>query len=122
MLIALLIYTCINALTTYNFSGFLITSALFFMASVSKINFSSQFRKAFIAFGFIYFIGATDQAIYYHVEVDTYFDRIQPYLVTAINAYLLVHLLSDGGRQGAGYNGLHSASFSCSWFRLSLRK
>lgn len=81
-----------------------------------------QFRKAFIAFGVVYFIGAIDQFLYYHFDLDTKFDRIQPYLVTAINAYLLVHLLSDGGRQGAEYNGLHSASFSRSWFRLSLRK
>jgi len=122
MLIALLIYTCINAITTTNFTGFIITAALFLVASVANINISSQFRRAFLWFGAVYFIGAVDQAIYYHVEVDTYFDRIQPYLVTAINAYLLAHLLSDGGKQGANSYGVRATTFCRRLFRLSLRK
>lgn len=122
MIYALLIYTCINAITTTNFAGFIITSTLFFIASTANINISSQFRRAFLWFGAVYFIGAVDQAIYYHVEVDTYFDRIQPYLVTAINAYLLAHLLSDGGKQGANSYGLRATTFCRRIFRLSLRK
>lgn len=122
MLIALLIYTCINALTTYNFSGFLTTSALFFVASVANINLSSQFRKAFLCFGFVYFIGAADQAIYYHTEINTYFDVAQPYLVTAINAYLLAYLIGSGGKQGANSYGVRTTAFCRRLFRLSLRK
>lgn len=121
MLLSLLIYTCIQALTTTDFSGLLITSILFFIASVGSINISSQFRKAFICFGFVYFIGAADQAIYYHVDFDTYFDRIMPYLVTVINAYLLAHLLSDGGKQGADSYGMRATTFCRRLFRLSLR-
>lgn len=121
MFYALLIYTCINAITTTNFAGFLITSTLFFIASTANINISSQFRKAFLCFGLVYFIGAIDQAIYYHLEVDTYFDRIQPYLVTAINAYLLAHLLSGGGEQDANSYGVRAATFCRRLFRLSLR-
>ena len=121
MFYALLVYTCINALTTVNFTGFLITSTLFFVAAVSKINLSLQFRKAFLCFGVVYFIGAADQAIYYHIEIDTFFDRVQPYLITAINAYLLVYLLSDGGRQSAKHNGMWITSFCRRIFRLSLR-
>ncbi len=122
MLIALLIYTCINAITTTNFTGFIITATLFLVASVANINISSQFRRAFLCFGAVYFIGAVDQAIYYHIEIDTYFDRIQPYLVTAINAYLLAHLLSDGGKQGANSYGMRTTTFCRRLFRLSLRK
>lgn len=122
MIYALLIYTCINAITTTNFTGFIVTSALFLTASASNINISSQFRRAFLWFGAVYFIGASDQAIYYHIEVDTYFDRTQPYLVTAINAYLLAHLLSDGGRQGANSYGMRATTFCRRLFRLSLRK
>lgn len=122
MICALLIYTCINAITTTNFTGFIATSALFLTAPTANINISSQFRRAFLWFGAVYFIGAVDQAIYYHIEVDTYFDRIQPYLVTAINAYLLAHLLSDGGKQGANSYGLRATTFCRRIFRLSLRK
>ena len=121
MAIAVVIYTLAQAISPYNFPDFLTTSILFLVASVANISLSSQFRKAFLCFGFVYFIGATDQAIYYHVEVDTYFDRIQPYLVTAINAYLLAHLLSDGGKQGADSYGLRATTFCRRIFRLSLR-
>lgn len=114
-------YVVIQAISPYNFPDFLITSILFFVSSVANINISSQFRRAFLWFGAVYFIGAVDQAIYYHVEVDTYFDRIQPYLVTAINAYLLAHLLSDGGKQGANSYGLRATTFCRRIFRLSLR-
>lgn len=122
MFCALLIYTAVNAITDTNFSGFLITSVLFFTASSSNIKVSLQIRKAFIAFGVVYFIGAIDQAVYYHIDIDTSFDRIQPYLVTAINAYLLAHLLSDGGKQGANSYGMRTDTFCRRLFRLSLRK
>ena len=122
MVYALIGYTTVNAFTDTNFTGFLITSILFFVASAANINLSSQFRKAFWCFGAVYFIGAADQSAYYHIEIDTYFDRIQPYLVTVINAYLLAYLLSDGGRQGAEFNGMRAAAFCRRLFRLSLRK
>lgn len=122
MATAVVIYTLVQAISPYNFPDFLTTSILFLVASVTNISLSSQFRKAFLCFGAVYFIGAVDQAIYYHVEVDTYFDRIQPYLVTAINAYLLAHLLSDGGKQGANSYGVRATTFCRRYFRLSLRK
>jgi len=122
MAAAVVIYTLVQAISPYNFPDFLTTSALFFVASVANINLSSQFRKAFLCFGFVYFTGAADQAIYYHTEVNTYFDVAQPYIVTAINAYLLAHLLSDGGRQGANSYGVRTTAFCRRLFRLSLRK
>lgn len=122
MFCALLIYTAVNAITDTNFSGFLITSVLFFTASSSNIKVSLQIRKAFIAFGVVYFIGAIDQAVYYHIDIDTSFDRIQPYLVTTINACILASLLSDGGREGATTNGMRTTSFCRRWFGLSLRQ
>lgn len=121
MILALLIYTAVNAITTTDFIGFIVTSILFFAASSANINISSQFRKAFICFGVVYFIGAADQAIYYHIDFDTHFDKIMPYLVTVINAFLLAHLLSDGGKQGANSYGMHVTSFCRRIFRLSLR-
>ena len=121
MIICLIAYTLIQAISPYNFSDYLITSILFFVASAANINLSSQFRKAFWCFGAVYFIGAADQSVHYHIEIDTYFDRIQPYLVTVINAYLLAYLLSDGGRQGAEFNGMRAAAFCRRLFRLSLR-
>ncbi len=122
MVACLIIYTLVQAISPYNFPDFLTTSVLFLIASVSNINLSSQFRKAFLCFGLVYFIGAVDQAIYYHIEVNAYFDVIQPYIITAINAYLLAHLLSDGGKQGANSYGVRATTFCRRIFRLSLRK
>ena len=122
MFFALVIYTAVNSSTSTNFSGFTITSAPFFTASASNISISSKLRKAFLLFGFVYFIGAIDQAVYYHIDIDTRFDRIQPYLVTAINAFVLASLLSDGGREGAGTNGMLSSALCRRLFRLSLHK
>ena len=122
MAVAVAIYTLVQSISPYNFPDFLTTSALFFVASVANIKLSSQFRKAFLCFGAVYFIGAADQAIYYHTEINTYFDVAQPYLVTAINAYLLAYLIGSGGKQGAGYHGVRAAAFCRRLFRLSLRK
>jgi len=115
----LLSYLYIQSVTSTNFCGFLIASAMFFSIAIINIRIPSEFRQAFIFFGAVYFLGAADQAIYYHTEVDMFFDRIQPYLITAINAYLLAYLISGGGREGAKHNGLHIASFCRRIFRLS---
>lgn len=121
MLSLLIAYLCIQAATTTNFCGYLITSAMLFVAATINIKLSSEFRQAFICFGAVYFIGAADQAIYYHTDLDVLFDRLQPYLVTAVNAYILAYLLSGGGKEGAKHNGLHIAAFCRRIFRLSLR-
>ena len=121
MAAALIAYTIINAATETNFCGFLITSAMFFILAAVNIKIPSEIRQAFVCFALVYLIGAADQAMYYHLDIDMLFDRIQPYLVTAVNAYVLAYLVSRGGREGAKHNGLHIAAFCRRIFRLSLR-
>ena len=120
MFLSLIGYEAIQATTATNFHAFLICSSLYFYLSQVNIKFLSTFRKAFIAFGTIYFIGAVDQAVYYHFDFDTYFDRIQPYLVTIVNAYVLASLLNGGGRQDAGFSDYISHAFNSWRSRLSL--
>lgn len=86
--------------TPTNFAAFILCSIAFFYLSLN-IRFPLEFRKAFIAFGVVYFIGAVDQFLYYHFDVDTKFDKVQPYLITAVNAYVLAYLLSDWRRNNA---------------------
>lgn len=86
--------------TPTNFAAFILCSTAFFYLSLN-IKFPLEFRKAFIAFGVVYFIGAVDQFLYYHFDVDTKFDKVQPYLITAVNAYVLAYLLSDWRRNNA---------------------
>ena len=119
MVLELLTYTSIQALTQTNFTALLACSALYFYFAQSNIKFLSTFRKAFIAFGVVYFIGAIDQSIYYHLDFDTYFDRIQPYLITVINAYVLASLIDGGGKQDAGLADYISATFNRWLARLS---
>ena len=119
MLVSLLSYEAIQAVTTTNFTAYLACSTLYFYFAQSNIKFLSTFRKAFIAFGVVYFIGAIDQAIYYHFDYDTYFDRMQPYLITIINAYVLASLIDGGGKQDAGLADYISATFHRWLARLS---
>jgi hypothetical protein len=102
MLATLLAYVFIQAFTPTNFQAFLVISSAYFYLSQSNIRYLSQFRQVFLCFGAVYFLGAIDQAVYYHFEFDTLFDRIQPYLITIINAYVLAALIGGGGKQDAG--------------------
>lgn len=120
MLLSIIAYLSIQLVTATNFHAFLLISSLYFYLSQSNIKFLSAFRKAFICFGVVYFLGAIDQAIYYHFEFDTYFDRIQPYLVTTVNAYVLALLLGGGGKQDAGLANYVTAAFNRWLVRLSL--
>lgn len=119
MAASLVCYWAIQNITTTNFHAFLICSSLYFYFAQSNIKFLSTFRKAFIAFGVVYFLGAIDQSVYYHFDFDTYFDRIQPYLITAINAYVLASLIGGGGEQDAGLADYISATFHRWLARLS---
>lgn len=96
------LYVAIQAITPTNFLAYIACASLYFYFSQANIRILSTFRKAFIAFGVVYFLGAIDQAVYFHFDIDTYFDRIQPYLITIINAYVLASLIDGGGRQDAG--------------------
>ena len=99
MLATILLYWIIQNITPRNLDAFVICSALYFyFANQGFIKLPSAFKFAFICFGFVYLAGAVDQFIYYHLDHDTRFDRIQPYLVTVINAYVLAYLLSDWRR------------------------
>lgn len=120
MFLTLVVYESIQAITTTNFHAFLICSSLYFYLSQVNIKFLSTFRKAFIAFGVVYFLGAIDQAVYYHFDLDTYFDRIQPYLITIVNAYVLASLVDGGGRQDAGFVDYITSTFNSWLARLSL--
>jgi len=102
MLATLLIYITIQAFTATNFQAFIVISFAYFYLSQLNIKYLSQFRQVFLCFGAVYFLGAIDQAVYYHFEFDTLFDRIQPYLITIINAYVLAALIGGGGKQDAG--------------------
>lgn len=120
MALSLICYWVIQNLTTTNFHAFLICSSLYFYLSQVNIKFLSTFRKAFISFGVVYFLGAIDQAVYYHFDFDTYFDRIQPYLITIVNAYVLASLVDGGGRQDAGFVDYITSAFNSWLARLSL--
>lgn len=122
MLSSLVIYELLQAITVTNFHAFLVASSIYFFLSQSNIKYLSVFRKAFTCFGVVYFLGAIDQAVYYHFEFDTYFDRIQPYLVTTVNAYVLTLLIGGGGRQDAGFADYISATFNRWLTRLSLHQ
>jgi len=99
MLLCMAVYLIIQNITPRNFDAFIICSVLYFYFSNQNfIKLPSAFRFAFICFGFVYLAGAVDQFLYYHFDRDTRFDRIQPYLVTVINAYVLAYLLSDWRR------------------------
>lgn len=102
MLASLAAYTSIQAVTATDFQAFLIVSAFYFYCAQANIKNLSTFRTIFLCFGAVYFLGSIDQAVYYHFDFDTYFDRMQPYLITLINAYALATLISGGGKQDAG--------------------
>lgn len=103
MLITLISYTLIQAFTTTDFAAFLVVSTLYFYFAQANITKISDFRQIFLAFGAVYFLGAVDQAVFFHANFDTGFDKIQPYLITIINAYVLAQLIGGGGKQDAGF-------------------
>ena len=115
MAASLLLYWLVQNITSTNFLAFIATASAYFYLCGSNIKFSLQFRKAFFAFGVVYFIGALDQFTYYHFDLNTQFDRIQPYLVTFINAYVLAYLLSDWRRN----NVVGLADYCAMWLRRS---
>lgn len=102
MLTTLISYTLIQAFTTTDFAAFLVVSTLYFYFAQANITKISDFRQIFLAFGAVYFLGAVDQAVFFHANFDTGFDKIQPYLITIINAYALARLIDGGGKQDAG--------------------
>jgi hypothetical protein len=117
----LVIYTFVQAFTVTDFSGFIICSTLYFCIASLNIKLSSEYRKAFIAFGVIYLLGSIDHFTYSHLHINTQFDRLQPYLLTIINAYVLAYLLSGGRLQGV--HGLAYSCFRCvQWFKLHLSR
>lgn len=121
MLASLAVYTSIQAITATDFQAFLIVSAFYFYCAQANIKNLSTFRTIFLCFGTVYFLGSIDQAVYYHFDLDTHFDRMQPYLITLINAYALATLISGGGRQDAGLIDYISAN-CMRWLNgLSLR-
>jgi len=122
MLATLVCYTTLQAVTPTNFHAFLIASSLYFLFAQENIRYLSRFRQIFLCFGVVYFFGAIDQAVYYHFDFDTRFDRIQPYLITIINAYALATLIDSGGKQDAGFVDYITRNCA-SWFNgLSLHK
>lgn len=119
ILSSLLIYTAVQALTETDFQAFVICSTTYFVVSAANINISKEFRQAFIAFGVVYFIGAIDHFSYSHLLIDTKFDRIQPYLITSINAYVLAYLLS-GGRRDNVHGLAHYCAKRINWYKLHI--
>lgn len=119
MLASLLLYTAIQAITITDFQAFVICSTAYFVVSSANIKLSKEFRQAFIAFGVVYFIGAIDHFSYSHLLIDTKFDRIQPYLITFINAYVLAYLLG-GGRRDNVHGLAHYCAKRINWYKLHL--
>lgn len=121
MLTSLAAYIAIQAVTATDFQAFLIVSAFYFYCAQANIKNLSTFRAIFLCFGAVYFFGAIDQAVYYHFDLDAHFDRMQPYLITLINAYALATLIGGGGKQDAGLIDYISAN-CMRWLNgLSLR-
>ena len=104
MLLSLVGYTLIQAYTTTDFHAFIICSVLYFYFSQSSIKSISCFRKVFFCFGAVYFVGAVDQAVYFHLSVDLKFDVLMPYLITIINAYVVAALISMSGGRDARHS------------------
>ena len=119
MLVSLSLYTAIQAVTTTDFQAFIICSTLYFIVSSANIKLSAEFRKAFLCFGVVYFIGAIDHFTYSHLHINTHFDRIQPYLITIINAYVLAYLLG-GWRRDNVYGFAHYCAQRLNWYKLHL--
>jgi hypothetical protein len=119
MLVSMVGYLLAQYSTPTNFSAFIICSIAFFYLSTLNVRFPLEFRKAFIAFGVVYFIGAIDQFIYYHFDTDTKFDRVQPYLIIIINAYVLWYLFSDWRRDNADGIPRYCAK-CCDWVKLHI--
>jgi len=119
ILSTLIFYTLLHITLPTDFDKFVICSILYFHFSSSNIKLSSEYRKAFIAFGVIYLIGSIDHFSYTHLHIDTKFDRIQPYLITIINAYVLAYLLGGGRLQG-----VHGLVYYCiqriRWYKLHI--
>jgi len=105
----------VNSLDRYFYAYITYSIFCFFFAYQIFIKIPLAFRFAFSCFGFVYFIGALDQFTYYHFDLNTQFDRIQPYLVTFINAYVLAYLLSDWRRN----NVVGLADYCAMWLRRS---
>ena len=119
MLAAMAGYMLAQYSTPTNFAAFIICSTVFFYLATLHIIFPLEFRKAFIAFGVVYFIGAVDQFLYYHFDVDTKFDRLQPHIITAVNAYVLAYLFSDWRRDNA--DGIPRYCAKCrDWVKLHI--
>ena len=112
-------YLLIHSVTNTDFETFIICSTLYFIVSSANIKLSSEFRKAFLCFGVVYFIGAIDHFTYSHLHIDTKFDRIQPYLITIINAYVLAYLLG-GWRRDNVYGLAHYCAKRLDWYKLHL--
>lgn len=104
-------YVAIQALTPTDFDAFIICSVLYFYFASANIKLSYEYRKAFIAFGVIYLLGSIDHFTYSHLHINTQFDRIQPYLITIINAYVLAYLFGGGRLQG-----VHGLAYYCAGF------
>lgn len=119
ILSSLILYTGIQAVTTTDFQAFVICSTTYFVVSAANINISKEFRTAFMLFGVVYFIGAIDHFSYSHLLIDTKFDRIQPYLITSINAYVLAYLLS-GGRRDNVHGLAHYCAKRIYWYKLHI--
>ena len=112
-------YLLMHVMTPTDFDKFIICSTLYFFTASANIKLSSEYRKAFIAFGVIYLLGSIDHFTYSHLHVDTGFDKVQPYLLTIINAYVLAYLLSGGRLQG-----VHGLAYYCikrlHWYKLHI--
>jgi hypothetical protein len=121
ILISLCCYLAAHFFTPTDFDTFIICSTLYFTTASLNIKLSFEYRKAFIAFGVIYLLGSIDHFTYSHLHINTQFDRLQPYLLTIINAYVLAYLLSGGRLQGV--HGLAYSCFRCvQWFKLHLSR
>lgn len=118
ILSSLISYWIIQNITDRNFSAFIICSSLYFFSSYqSFIKVPLGLRFAFICFGVVYLIGSVDQFMSYHFNIDTEFDKIQPYFVTVINAYVLAYLLGDW-RRGNGVGLAHYCADRTRWYKM----
>ena len=111
---------CFNLFDS-NFPIFCITSITLFQAAQININISSDLRYALWLLGCIYFLGAIDELLYYHVISYTgVYLSFMPYIIIAIDAYIAAVIFKDGGRSFAGFISAMRGIVNNWRFRLQL--
>ena len=72
---------------------------LLYCFAATNIKFKSEIRQAFIAIAAVNWIALIDYAYF---PYETVFYQVYPFIINALDCYIIYHLLSHGGRQDVG--------------------